>query len=51
MIFEAGDHGLQAKRACAIESYLHLVVNNGWERIKASEMAAESHGFAKRWGG
>jgi hypothetical protein len=49
--FEAGAHGLQAYRAQAIQSYFRLVVRNGRKGIEASEMAAESHGFAKDWGG
>ena len=28
-----------------------MVVNNGHNGIEASEIAAESHGFAKNWGG
>ncbi|KAJ3792109.1 hypothetical protein GGU11DRAFT_819115 [Lentinula aff. detonsa] len=49
--FEAGDYGLQARRARAIESYLHLVVWNGRKKIQASEMAAEAQQFASAWGG
>ena len=33
------------------KSYFRLVVRNGRKGIEASEMAAESHGFAKHWGG
>ncbi|KAF9455892.1 hypothetical protein BDZ94DRAFT_1293065 [Collybia nuda] len=37
--------------ACAIQSHLQMVVNNGCHAIEASEMAAESQGFARKWGG
>ena len=40
--FVGGSSGLQAKRTCAIASYLALVV---------SQLAAETHGFVKMWGG
>ncbi|KAJ3768680.1 hypothetical protein FB446DRAFT_694658 [Lentinula raphanica] len=49
--FEAGDHGLQARRARAIQSHLHMVVRNGRNWIDASERAAESQFFAPSWGG
>jgi hypothetical protein len=49
--FEAGAHGLQAYQAQAIQSYFCPVVRNGCKGIEASEIAAESHGFAKHWGG
>ncbi|KAJ3820387.1 hypothetical protein F5880DRAFT_1451657, partial [Lentinula raphanica] len=49
--FQAGDHGLQARRARAIQSYLHMVVQNGRKRIDASQRAAESQQFAPSWGG
>ena len=49
--FSAGQHGLQAYRARAIQSCLWMVVQNKKNRTEASERAAESQGFAKRWGG
>jgi len=49
--FRSGQHGLQWYRALAIQSYFRMVVNNGRNGIEASEIAAESHGFAKKWGG
>lgn len=50
-IFAAGANGLQAYRARAIQSYLTMVVKNGRKGIDASERAAESQGFAAKWGG
>lgn len=50
-VFEAGKTGLQAYRARAIKSYLHMVVNNQRQGVDASERAAESQGFAAKWGG
>ena len=49
--FDAGEGGLQAYRARAIQSCLHMVVNNGRMLMEASERAAESQGFAPVWGG
>jgi len=49
--FVGGIWGLQACRTCAIESHLRLVVKNGRLFMDASEMVAESNGFALRWGG
>ncbi|KIK01756.1 hypothetical protein K443DRAFT_122247 [Laccaria amethystina LaAM-08-1] len=49
--FEAGVTGLQSYRARAIQSYLKMVVDNGRLSVEASERAAESQGFAARWGG
>jgi len=49
--FIAGPNGLQAKRMGAIQTHLALMVRNGWNAISASEIAAESHGFAPAWGG
>ena len=49
--FAGGPHGLQAKRARAIQSHLSLVVRNKRNSIQASTMAAECHGFAAAWGG
>ncbi|KAJ7130810.1 hypothetical protein C8R43DRAFT_831687, partial [Mycena crocata] len=50
-VFHAGNASLQAYRARAIQSQLHMVVNNkrGWKF--ASEAAAEAQGFARKWGG
>jgi hypothetical protein len=49
--FVAGARGLQARRALAIHSHLTLIVKSEQLVIEASEQAAESHGFARRWGG
>lgn len=48
--FEAGNHGLQAKRARAIMNHLDLVTKRGYGWMKASETAALVQGFAKGWG-
>ncbi|KAH9014353.1 hypothetical protein EDB83DRAFT_2529312 [Lactarius deliciosus] len=49
--FIAGANGLQSKRAHPIQNCLHMVVNNKRHLINASERAAESQGFAAKWGG
>ena len=49
--FVGGIRGLQARRTNAIESHLRHVVKNGRPFMDASEMAAESNGFAPKWGG
>lgn len=49
--FTAGREGLQAYRARAIQSYLHMVVKNGRKGIDASERASEVQGFSPKWGG
>ena len=49
--FDAGQKSLQSYRALAIQSHLRMVVQNGRGAVDASEIAAESHGFAKIWGG
>ncbi|KAI5981433.1 hypothetical protein EDD15DRAFT_2183216 [Pisolithus albus] len=49
--FVGGPSGLQAKRTRAIASYLALVVRKNRCRTVASQLAAESHGFARMWGG
>lgn len=49
--FEGGVGGLQARRARAIHSYLHMLVRNDRRKTEASERAAEAQGFAVRWGG
>jgi len=50
-VFEAGRNGLQEYRAQAIQSHLHMVVNNGRKHIDTSERAAKGQGFAAKWGG
>ncbi|KAG1762082.1 hypothetical protein EDD22DRAFT_778846 [Suillus occidentalis] len=50
-LFDAGRNGLQAYRARAIQSYLWMVVHNKKKSIEASQRAAESQGFAEKWGG
>jgi hypothetical protein len=50
-VFKAGRNGLQAYRARAIQSHLHMVIRNGRNHIEASERAAESQQFAAKWGG
>jgi hypothetical protein len=50
-VFKSGQNGLQAYRARAIQSYLHMVVCNKQKGIDASQRAAESQGFAEKWGG
>ena len=49
--FLSGPYGLQAHQALAIRSHLELVVKNQRFSIDASMRAAESHGFAAKWGG
>jgi len=49
--FDAGQHGLQAYRVRAIQSYLWMVMHNKKGHIEASQRAAESQGFAEKWGG
>jgi len=49
--FSAGHNGLQAYRTRSIQTCLHMVVNNNRRLIDASERAAESQGFAEKWGG
>jgi hypothetical protein len=51
MVFVGGPHGLQARRARTIEAHLMLVVKNKHGFKVASEMAAETNGFAAKWGG
>lgn len=50
-VFEAGRNGLQAYRARAIQSCLQMMIWNHRKFIDASERAAESQGFAVKWGG
>ncbi|KIL57051.1 hypothetical protein M378DRAFT_33779, partial [Amanita muscaria Koide BX008] len=50
-IFDAGTAGLQSYRARAIQGFLKMVVHNGRKAFDASECAAESQGFAAKWGG
>jgi hypothetical protein len=49
--FAGGHNGLQAHQAWAIESFLLMMVKGDRNGIDASEHAAESHGFAPKWGG
>lgn len=49
--FVGGIRGLQARQTNAIESHLRLVIKNGHPFMDASEMAAESNGFAPKWRG
>ena len=46
-----GANGLQSKRAHLIENCLQMVINNKRHLIYASKRAAESQGFAVKWGG
>ena len=50
-VFDAGRNGLQAYRARAIQSHLHMVVRDGRKHVEASQIVAESQQFAKIWGG
>ncbi|KAG2126890.1 uncharacterized protein EDB93DRAFT_1272748 [Suillus bovinus] len=50
-VFAGGPRGLQARGACTIEVHLMLVVKNKHSFKVASEMAAETNGFAAKWGG
>ena len=49
--FEGGPNGLQAHQAHAIQSFLTMTVKHGQLDMDASERAAESNGFAAKWGG
>jgi hypothetical protein len=49
-VFVGGPHGLQACHACTIKAHLMLVVKNKHGFKVASEMAAETNGFAAKWG-
>ncbi|KAF9780595.1 hypothetical protein BJ322DRAFT_1101413 [Thelephora terrestris] len=49
--FDGGPNGLQARRAHAIQSYLHMLMQNNRREIEASERVAEAQGFAPQWGG
>ncbi|KAF8055963.1 hypothetical protein FPV67DRAFT_1384425, partial [Lyophyllum atratum] len=49
--FEGGPSGLQAYRTLAIQSLLRMSIKNGRLPLDASQRAAESHGFAAKWGG
>ncbi|KZV70014.1 hypothetical protein PENSPDRAFT_632253 [Peniophora sp. CONT] len=49
--FQTGEHGLQARRARAIESCLHIVVKDKEKWTPASEKAAQANKFAPEWGG
>ncbi|KAG2134556.1 uncharacterized protein EDB93DRAFT_1242635 [Suillus bovinus] len=50
-VFAGGPRGLQARCARTIEVHLMLVVKNKHSFKVASEMAAETNGFAAKWGG
>ncbi|KAG1725039.1 hypothetical protein EDB19DRAFT_1897832 [Suillus lakei] len=50
-VFVGGPHSLQAHRAHTIKVHLMLVVKNKHSFKVASEMAAETNGFATKWGG
>jgi hypothetical protein len=50
-VFAAGANGLQAFRARAIQSCLHMAVSNNRRLSDAAARAAESQGFAEAWGG
>jgi len=49
--FVAGPNGLQVKQTQAVQAHLALMVRNARRAVNASEMAAESHGFAHVWEG
>ena len=49
--FAVGANGLQSKHAHSIENCLQMVINNKRHLIYASKRAAESQGFAAKWGG
>lgn len=49
--FVGGANGLQARRARAMASHLQLVTKNDRTFTVAADIAAESHGFARKWGG
>jgi hypothetical protein len=38
-----GYHGLQAQRAQAIQSYLQLIVRQGYKSVEALEITAVTH--------
>ena len=50
-VFAVGANGLQSKHAHSIKNCLQMVINNKQHLIDASEHAAESQGFAAKWGG
>lgn len=50
-VFHAGQTGLQAYRMRAVRSFLHMVINTGRGKMEAGARAAESHGFAAKYGG
>lgn len=49
--FVAGENGLQAQRTRAIECHLRLMIKNRRSTPEAAERAAETQGFAPKWGG
>lgn len=48
--FEAGNNGLQARRARTIQSCLHMMVHGNRGMMGASQVAAEANGFSVGWG-
>ncbi|KDQ25265.1 hypothetical protein PLEOSDRAFT_1077894 [Pleurotus ostreatus PC15] len=50
-VFHAGQTGLQAYQMRAVRSFLHMVINAGCGKMEAGARAAESHGFAAKYGG
>ena len=49
--FKGGPNRLQARQACTIHSFLHMLIRNNRKKTDASERAAEAQGFAPQWGG
>ncbi|KAI0790095.1 hypothetical protein C8Q75DRAFT_707205, partial [Abortiporus biennis] len=49
-VFDAGRNGLQARRARAMSSCLHMVLEHNRGLVEASLRAAECHGFSPKWG-
>ena len=49
-VFQSRRNGLQAYHGRVIQSCLQMVVNNKRGLIDASQRAAESQGFAEKWG-
>ena len=50
-VFQSGKNGLQAYCGREVQSCLQMVVNNNRGLIDALQHAAESQGFAEKWGG
>ncbi|KAI0788716.1 hypothetical protein C8Q75DRAFT_767684 [Abortiporus biennis] len=49
-VFDASRNGLQACRARAMSSCLHMVLEHNRGLVEASLRAAECHGFSPKWG-